>query len=231
MSGFYYGWVIVAVSALANAMTWSVRSTFALFYVALLDEFGWRRGEAAVGLRVGRWEAFRAAPTLARPLDVWEVTPAGIARTARMHEATQHIQHTLARPMNQEIPYGQDAIQISIIPSKVVLAHAHLLAGDWDGAYHLGALQPVLGWSSGHNAQGLVVVCCLVEMSRAFPGVLPANLAQLWQLTLQPSTGIVPWHSADTGEARLLVRLQHAYAVSLPTVSWTSAQQHVTLLT
>lgn len=49
MSGFYYGWVIVAVSALANVMAWSVQSTLALFYAALLDEFGWRRGEAAVG--------------------------------------------------------------------------------------------------------------------------------------------------------------------------------------
>lgn len=49
MPGFYYGWVIVGVSALANALAWSARSTFALYYVALLEEFGWQRGEAAVG--------------------------------------------------------------------------------------------------------------------------------------------------------------------------------------
>ena len=49
MSGFYYGWIIVALSALANALAWSVRSTFALFYVAFLEEFGSQRGEAAVG--------------------------------------------------------------------------------------------------------------------------------------------------------------------------------------
>ena len=41
--------VIVAVSATVNSLAWSVRSTFALFYVALLAEFGWARGEAAIG--------------------------------------------------------------------------------------------------------------------------------------------------------------------------------------
>ncbi len=49
MQGLYYGWVSVGLSALANALAWSVRSTFALYYVALLEEFGWQRGEAAVG--------------------------------------------------------------------------------------------------------------------------------------------------------------------------------------
>jgi len=44
-----YGWVVVAVSATVNSLAWSVRSTFAVFYVALIGEFGWRRGEAALG--------------------------------------------------------------------------------------------------------------------------------------------------------------------------------------
>ena len=40
---------MVAVSATVNSLAWSVRSTFALFYVALLGEFGWARGQAAIG--------------------------------------------------------------------------------------------------------------------------------------------------------------------------------------
>src|SRR5262245_15915842 len=44
-----YGWVVVSVSATVNSLAWSVRSTFSVFYVALLGEFGWRRGEAAIG--------------------------------------------------------------------------------------------------------------------------------------------------------------------------------------
>lgn len=49
MSRLSYGWIIVAVSATASSLAWSVRSTFALFYVALLAEFGWQRGQAALG--------------------------------------------------------------------------------------------------------------------------------------------------------------------------------------
>jgi MFS family permease len=44
-----YRWVVAWVSAVVNLLAWSVRSTFALFYVALLAEFGWRRGDAAIG--------------------------------------------------------------------------------------------------------------------------------------------------------------------------------------
>ena len=44
-----YGWIVVGVSATVNSLAWSVRSTFAAFYVALLGEFAWRRGEAALG--------------------------------------------------------------------------------------------------------------------------------------------------------------------------------------
>jgi MFS family permease len=40
---------VVGVSATVSCLAWSVRSTFALFYVALLGEFAWSRGEAAIG--------------------------------------------------------------------------------------------------------------------------------------------------------------------------------------
>ncbi|MGH7631608.1 MAG: hypothetical protein ACREOF_19910, partial [Gemmatimonadales bacterium] len=48
-AGKPYGWVVVGVSATVNSLAWSVRSTFAVFYVALLSEFAWRRGETALG--------------------------------------------------------------------------------------------------------------------------------------------------------------------------------------
>ena len=40
---------MVGVSTVVNSLAWAPRSTFALFYVALLGEFGWRRGDAAIG--------------------------------------------------------------------------------------------------------------------------------------------------------------------------------------
>ena len=49
MRRIFYGWIIAGLSTLANTLAWSVRSTFALFYVALLQEFGWGRAETALG--------------------------------------------------------------------------------------------------------------------------------------------------------------------------------------
>ena len=44
---FFYGWFILAGSLLALALTYSVMYSFSVFYVALLEEFGWGRGETA----------------------------------------------------------------------------------------------------------------------------------------------------------------------------------------
>ena len=176
-------------------------------------------------LRAGRWEAFVAKPTLARLLDVWEVTPAGTDRMRRMSQAAQHVQQTLSTTPAQVTHAWVDAIETPVWPDKSVLAHAHLLAGDWDAAYRLAAPEQVLGWSSSHNTQGLVVSCCLVQMSGAVPGRLPPNLTQLWHWELQNSTGFVSWYGADAGEASLLIRLQHAYTECLPELSLTSVQQ------
>ena len=44
---FFYGWLILAGSLVCLGLTYSVMYSFAVFYVALLEEFGWGRGEAA----------------------------------------------------------------------------------------------------------------------------------------------------------------------------------------
>src|SRR5215471_12326560 len=185
----------------------------------------------AAALCLGRWEAFVAKPTLARLLDVWEVTPAGADRTRQMSQAAQHIQDTLANPPAQGTSVWADDIERPVRPDKTVLAHAYLLAGDWDAAYRLAVPEQVLGWSSSHNTQGLVVSCCFVQMSGVSPGHLPPKLAQLWHWELQNSTGFVSWYGADAGEASLLVRLQDAYTECLPEISLTRDQQAALLLT
>ena len=44
---FFYGWLIVVASLLVLGMTYSVMYSFSVFYVALLEEFGWGRAETA----------------------------------------------------------------------------------------------------------------------------------------------------------------------------------------
>ena len=180
-------------------------------------------------LRAGRWEAFVAKPTLARLLDVWEVSLDSTERTMRMSQAAQHVQQALSTTPAQATHTWVDAVEAPVWPDKSVLAHAHLLAGDWDAAYRLAAPEQVLGWSSSHNTQGLVVSCCLVQMSGIVPGQLPPNLTLLWHWELQNSTGFVSWYGADAGEASLLIRLQHAYTECLPALSLTDDQQEALL--
>ena len=45
--GFYYGWVIIAVSFLTLFLAVGVRTSFGIFYIAILEDFGWGRGETA----------------------------------------------------------------------------------------------------------------------------------------------------------------------------------------
>ena len=45
--GFYYGWVIIAVSFSTLFFTHGIRNSFGVFYVAMLQEYGWGRGETA----------------------------------------------------------------------------------------------------------------------------------------------------------------------------------------
>ena len=44
---FFSGWLILAGSVGSRVLTYSVMYSFSVFYVALLEEFGWGRGEAA----------------------------------------------------------------------------------------------------------------------------------------------------------------------------------------
>ena len=50
-------WVVLGVSTGINALAWGVRSSFALFYVALLNEVAWDRASAALGYSLS-WLCF-----------------------------------------------------------------------------------------------------------------------------------------------------------------------------
>jgi len=47
-SRFFYGWVIVAIAFVMMAVGYMQRSTFAVFYPVLVEEFGWHRGNTAL---------------------------------------------------------------------------------------------------------------------------------------------------------------------------------------
>ena len=47
LSDFYYGWIIVAVALVSMAFWLGIRSSFSVFYVALLEDFPWSRSGSA----------------------------------------------------------------------------------------------------------------------------------------------------------------------------------------
>jgi len=44
---FFYGWIIVGVLMLSMLLAYATRSSFTVFYVAILGEFGWTRADTA----------------------------------------------------------------------------------------------------------------------------------------------------------------------------------------
>jgi OFA family oxalate/formate antiporter-like MFS transporter len=46
-SRMYYGWIIVFIGLISMAFWFGIRTSFSVFYVALLDVFPWTRGESA----------------------------------------------------------------------------------------------------------------------------------------------------------------------------------------
>jgi hypothetical protein len=183
-------------------------------------------------LRAGRWEAFVAKPTLSRLLDRWDVVPAGGERTRLMQQAAQHVKDYLADPLRHqkmmEARMAEDDLERPAWMNKSVLAHAYLLAEDWDTARQLAAGEKVLGWSSSDNPQGLVLPFFLMLLSGKLPEALPPNLTQLWQWGLQNSIGFGYGGVGGKGDSTFK-RLDRAYTEMLSTASLSHDQQEQVL--
>lgn len=179
-------------------------------------------------LRTGRWEAFLAKPTLSRLLDLWEAVPAGDGRTTLMRQAVGHVRHCLAHPPSREVEVwpGEDDLERPVWVGKSVLAHACLLAEDFQAVHQLAAGERVLGWSSSDNPQGLVVAFFLALLSGKAPGALPPNLAQLWEWGLQFSIGF--WVDRE-GEDPLPRRLERVYKEQFARMSLSPERQEAFL--
>ena len=183
----------------------------------------------AESLRAGRWEAFLVKPTLRRLLDLWNVASIGEERIKVMQRAAQHAQDYIAHPSRRQGTYPsewhEENLEAPVWINESVLAHAYLLAGDWDAAHQMAAKEKTLGWSSSENTQGLVVPFFLVLLSGKPLTALPANLTQVWQQALNTSVGFGDWDDQDEEDNKATQRLERAYAERLAHASLTARQQ------
>jgi len=75
---FFYGWVIVGITAVSMMLIYGIRHSFSVFFPSILDEFGWSRGSTAFMLSLNlliygfvaplagslgdRWKPYRLMP-------------------------------------------------------------------------------------------------------------------------------------------------------------------------
>src|SRR4030043_123900 len=66
---FYYGWVIVGLSMVSMAFWFGTRTTFSVFFVALIDHFQWGRAEAAGAQSIAMMVYMIMAPIIGTLVD------------------------------------------------------------------------------------------------------------------------------------------------------------------
>ena len=174
-------WTVVGVSTGVNALAWGARSTFALFYVAMLEEFAWGRGPTALGYSLS-WLGFVVfAPVAGWLSDRWGtrtvVTGGGVvlgAALALTGQVTSLAQYYLCFGV-----LGAAGIAGMLIPSTTIVtrwfvrsrgtAMGVLSAGGPGSAvvfYPLNAwLIATLGWRMALLAFGVIVAVAAVALT------------------------------------------------------------------
>jgi MFS family permease len=172
---------VVGVSTAVNALAWGARSTFALFYVAMLEEFAWGRGPTALGYSLS-WLGFVVfAPVAGWLSDRWGtrtvVTGGGVilgVALALTGQVTSLAQYYLCFGI-----LGAAGIAGMLIPSTTIVtrwfvrsrgtAMGVLSAGGPGSAvafYPLNAwLIATLGWRMALVAFGCIVAAATVSLT------------------------------------------------------------------
>ncbi len=77
----YYGWLVVGLTFFTMAIGGSIVSTFPVFYVAFLEEFGWSRADTALAFSTSMVTFALAAGPIGALIDRWGprvVVPSGV---------------------------------------------------------------------------------------------------------------------------------------------------------
>ena len=123
---FFYGWVIVGLSMISMAFWFGIRTTFSVFFVALIDHFHWGRAEAAMAQSIAMLVYMLMAPiigTLVDRMGPRKVILPGIILTALGLLLCTQIQTLLQFYLFFGVIVGIGVTCLSIAPFTVILAH------------------------------------------------------------------------------------------------------------
>lgn len=193
--GIYYGWVIVAVSFVTLFLALGMRVSFGVFYVAILAEYGWGRGETAAafslamivhasfalvtGFLIDRFSPRKLFPIGAILLFI------GLAAASRI-TAIWHLYLCFGVIMAigiNTIGFGPHA---AIIPRWFVrksgLASGLALSGIGMGALVIAPLTEFIiermGWRSAFLILGIIVLGVVVPLTALFQRGSPKEMGQ-----------------------------------------------------
>ena len=123
---FYYGWVIVGLAMVSMAFWFGIRTTFSVFFVALIDHFQWGRAEAAAAQSIAMVVYMIMAPIIGTLVDragPRKVILPGIILTGLGFFLCTQIQTLFQFYLFFGVIVGMGVTCLSIAPFTVILAH------------------------------------------------------------------------------------------------------------
>jgi MFS family permease len=219
MHRVFYGWIIAGLSTLANTLAWSVRSTFALFYVALLQEFGWGRAETALGYSLSWLLLLVFSPVAGRLNDRFGprilvpvgglLLSSGLALTGRTHALWHYY-----------LAFGvlvAAGIACIMMPAAAVISHwfirsrgtamGIISAGSSFSAFVFYPLNAWLiasfGWRHALDVYGLIILLGVGPLGALLYRRHPADVGAV-ALGTQSATGALRAHAQQTVDVREL---------------------------
>jgi MFS family permease len=123
---FYYGWVITGLSMISMAFWFGIRTAFAVFFVALIDQFHWSRAEAAGATSISMVAYMIMAPVIGTLVDrvgPRKVILPGIILTGLGLLLCTQIQTLIQFYLFFGVIVGTGVTCLSIAPFTIILAH------------------------------------------------------------------------------------------------------------
>jgi MFS family permease len=193
---FYYGWVIVGLSMISMSFWFGIRTTFSVFFVALIDHFHWGRAEAAGAYSITMLSYMIMAPivgTLVDRIGPRKVILPGIVLTGLGLLLCTQTQTLIQFYLFFGVIVGMGVTCLSIAPFTVILAHwferkrgiANGLAGVGIGIGVL-ILVPLtqylisfLGWRSAYLILSLLILIIPLPLNGFFLKHRPQEIGLL----------------------------------------------------
>jgi MFS family permease len=208
----YYGWIIVAVALVSMAFWLGIRSSFSVYYVALLEDFSWNRAESAGVQSIALIIYTILAPLVGGLIDRFgprRVVVPGIIILALGLELSSTLDSLSQFYLYYGVVMGAGITSIGIITYSAILAHwfekkrglasGIAVSGMGLGTFLLVPLSQsfisLWGWRAAFMVTGGLVLIILLPANALFLRHKPHQLGQY-------PDGLAPLQSpqpADTG--------------------------------